>query len=418
MVDFRDRNLNADRTLEVATGILENQLVATQTMTRMADDKFYGTNGKTISVAIRSPLPTRRYPLYNDRAEPLKMDFPEETQVTLTVNKDRIYSAVPIRDEIKDFDLNGDFGWIVKTQMDSLTNAFEAEAKKLIFDAKYEYVKHVDLSAKAIKDAAEIGQDATYNAFDQAKADLILMGAPVSSFNGVYALVGAEWAAHLRRNQRLNLAKTNNTQQAFADNTLGTYAGITFVEVTDPEFDPKEAYIYTGDAFLQWSSAPSIPSGAKAGSITSNGSLALRWIMDYSSEYATDRSFFSAYTAFGTTEDRVFVRDTAGNYRVSEDQFFMRGVKLVLGGSSSDDILPGNGKGAGLGANADSYLAKRFSRQAVAGPEDHGIYTDLTYQNIVDGKVAAGKGGPLEVPAKEAPKAKAEPKAKQDEGHA
>lgn len=394
MVAFNDQNLNADRTLEYAVGILEENFSVLNTFTRMADDKFYGRNGSVVNIGVeQTPIPTRRYSLFNARNEPLKMDFPEERLITLTVEEDRIYNAIYLRDEVQDFQLDGQSDWsrLIGNQARSLANFYEEEAKARFFDAEFEYVKHVDLSAAAIKAAAELGQDATYNAFEEAKSTLSLMGSPVSSFSGVYALVGSNWASHLRRNQRLVLAQGNNSQAAFSQNVMGTYAGITFVEVLDPHFPADEAYVYTGDAFLFWSSAPSIPRGAHTGAFTNQGKLALRWLMDYSTEYQVDRSFLSSYTAWGETTDHVFVRDTAGNMRLSDEQYFVRGVKLVLGGSKTNDILPGNGKGSGPGAKSDSYLAKRFNRQAVDGPTlDKGIYSDLTYQNVKDGVIGGG----------------------------
>lgn len=388
MVLLNDNQIIADRTLALHSGMLEDGLVISNTFSRFSDSAFSGRPGDPVHVRVQKPLGVREYGMYNDRNQPIKMDFIEETVVPLEVDKHtRMYSAVGIRDEVRDFDFQGDYGQLIMAQGEAMVRNFETTARNLLADAPFEFVKHVDYSTANIKAAAEIGQDFLLNSLVDAKAALRKMNSPLANVQ-TYALAGSDWAAAFRKNQRLNLALGNNTPNAFNDMTVGSYAGITIVE--DVEIAPDELYLYTGEAFLQWSAAPGIPSGAVKAAQTNNNGLAMTWIQDYDAAYAVDRSIFWAYTAFGYTKDFLSARDTARNVVTSEEQFFIRGAKLVLGAGT--DIEPGNGQGTGAGASADSFLAKIYNRQPIVAQEaGNTVFADLTYQNVVDGKVAAGQ---------------------------
>lgn len=370
---------------ELASGIVANKLVVTPTMNMVTDNRFYGRPGDAVTVRVAKPLPVRQYDLNNDRNEPLKLDRLEYATQTLTAEADRIYSAVGVTEE--DFDFSVLSGWaeVIAAQASAMANGFERMAHKLFDDAKFEYVKHVDISAKSIKEAQDLGQDAVFNALLEARRDLGRMGSPVLNGSSVYAIAGSDWATLLRKNQRLTLAAgTGDYANAFAAATIGTYAGITVVE--DFSIAPNELILYTKDAFNVWSAAPSIPNGISGSQVT-EGNLSMRWLLDYDSAYATNRSYLSAYTGFGVSEDFVEALDQGNNAVLSEERYFVRGAKLILG--TGADITPGSGNGEGAGASPDSFLAKRFKNERVTTKFGAGVFADLTYQNVMEGHVGA-----------------------------
>lgn len=394
MVELRDNQIIADRTVQLVQAVLTQNIVVSNTFSRMSDDVFRGRAGDAVTLRVQKPLPARSYPLYNDRAQPLKMDFLEEALVTLNVEKDRMYSAVGLRDEVRDFDFQGNYGELIAAQGKALASKFELNAKSIMDTAPLEYVKYVDYSEKAIKDAMALGQNVLFNALVDARTALQRMGSPLLD-TATYAVAGSAWASAFRKDQRLTLATGNNTPTAFSDASIGTYAGITIVE--DVTMNPDELFLYTGEAFLAWTAAPGIPQGAVRASQANQDNLSLLWIQDYDANYAVDRSIAHAYSAFGYTKDFIEVLGTDNQGRVSDDQYFIRGAKLMLGAATdaAKNVEPGNGKGTGPGAVADSFLAKRYRGERVDAEADRSVFTDLTYQNIVDGKVKAGSAGDL-----------------------
>lgn len=384
--NFGDPQLPRD-VVDLAAGITADNLVITPTMNQVTDNRFYGRDGDAVTVRVAKPLPVRQYDLNNDRNEPIKMDRLQYATQTLTAEADRIYSAVGLPEEEFDFSVIDGWAEIVSVQAKSMANSFELSARNLLNSAKYEYVKHIDISDASIKAAADLGQDAVFNALLDARTALTRMGSPLVNGGALYAIAGSNWANLLRKNQRLALVQgTGDVQNAFASAVIGTYAGITVVE--DFSVAPDEMFLYTKDAFNVWSHAPAIPQGA-TGAQTTEGNLAMRWIVDYDSPYLVNRSILSAYTGFGQSEDFVEAIDQGNNAVLSEDRYFIRGAKLILG--TGTDIIPGNGQGSGAGAAADSFLAHRFNNTRVETKFAKGTFMDLTYQNVAEGHVAAGK---------------------------
>lgn len=383
---------------QLVTGITVNKLAVTKTMNMVTDNRFYGRPGDAVTLRVAKPLPVRQYDLNNDRNEPLKMDRLEYSTQTLTSEADRIYSAVGITDEDFDFSILENWAGILSQQATALSNGFERSALSMLTGAKYEIVRHVDISTEAIKAAIEIGQDAVLNAILETRSLLSRAGSPIE-FNGGFALAGSEWALLLRKNQRLSIAEgTGDHVGAFASAAIGTYAGLTIIE--SPHINPRELYVYTKDAFNVWSAAPSVPYDVYGSTFTQDN-LSLRWLFDYASAYGVRRSYVSAYTGFGVSEDFVEAFDQAGQPVLSDEKFFVRGAKMVLG--RGNDVIPGNGQGTGAGASADSFLAKRFNNEPVVSKAGAGVYADLTYQNVMEGHVSAGKPAAVEAPAGYAP---------------
>lgn len=393
MVALNDNAILADRTIQLAHAATRDSMKVSDTFGRYADDTFKGRGNEPVFMRVQKPtFQVREYALYNNREQPIQMDFMEEQLVQLNVEKNRIYSATALRDEVRDFDLNGSYGDMIYQQSQVMAQHFEHTARGLLNSAPYEYVKHVDYSTTAIKNAIALNQDVLYNAIVDARAALSRMASPLAN-TIVYAVAGSDWAGALRKNQKLQLVTGDNRPTAFADASLGTYAGVHVIE--DQDIEPNALYLYTGEAFLAWSAAPSIAAGAVRGAQLTSDKLAMTWIQDYDAPRAVDRSILWSYTAFGNTLDFVAARDTNGGLVYSDDQYFIRGAKLILG--SGTDVEPGSGKGDTPGADPESILAKLYKREPVAVEENQTVFADLTYQNIVDGDVAAGAPGELTV---------------------
>lgn len=390
---INDNALLADRTIALAHAATTDSLKITDTFGRYADEHFKGNSNQPVYMKVQKPtLQVREYELYNDREQPIKMDFEEEQLVELKVQKRRIYSATGLRDEVADFDLNGNYGELIYRQAMAMSNHFERSARAMLETAPYEYVKYVDYSEAAIKKAIAINQDVLYNAMVEARTALSLMSSPLENTR-IYAVAGSNWVSAMRKNQKLVLVTGDNQPSAFANAIVGEYAGIQVIE--DHNINPDTLYLYTSEAFLLWSAAPGVPAGAVRGSQLHDGNLAMTWIQDYDSAFVLGRSLLWSYTAFGNTLDFVSAANNRGGQTISEDRYFIRGVKLVLG--SGVDIAPGNGKGGTAGADPNSILAKRYNRVLVNEQENKTVFADLTYQNVVSGNVKAGSAGALTI---------------------
>lgn len=69
--------------------------------------------------------------------------------------------------------------------------------------------------------------------------------------------------------------------------------------------------------------------------------MSLRWIRDYNAEYLYDRSVVNTWAGFDVVTDVLRGIGTDGNEVVSENEYFVRGVKLSLDGA---EVYPTSGE--------------------------------------------------------------------------
>lgn len=347
----------------VDTGVetLKLRSVASNLVTRSGFEKFVGQEGDTVNVRVKGSLPVRNYAWRNDRSQPLITDTVQDTVVQIKVELDRNYSAVKLTDESKAFDFDGSWGDIFERQTDALVNYNEAKIAEQVLNAPYEVVRYADNSAANLEAAAKINRDPIFNAFVDAKADLKKLRAPGT---GYVALVGSEFAAELQKNQKLVTA-VGNGDSALAAATIGTIAGVTVVE--DPLMPDDEAHIFLKSAFVFYNAAPIVPNSVPYGAASAAGGFALRWLMDYDTSFATDRSLFDTFVGYDYTKDLIEIQDENGRPHTSDETFFTRGVKVKLG--SGTDKLPGDGSDETPGGDPTSYLALAYNKQNITAAD-------------------------------------------------
>lgn len=350
----------------VDTGVetLKLRSVASNLVTRSGFEKFVGQEGDTVNVRVKGSLPVRNYAWRNDRSQPLITDTVQDTVVQIKVELDRNYSAVKLTDESKAFDFDGSWGDIFERQTDALVNYNEAKIAEQVLGAPYEVIRYADNSASALEAAAKINRDPIFNAFVDAKADLKKLRAPGT---GYVALVGSEFAAELQKNQKLVTA-VGNGDSALAAATVGTIAGVTVVE--DPLMPDDEAHIFLKSAFVFYNAAPIVPNSVPYGAAAAAGGFALRWLMDYDTSFATDRSLFDTFVGYDYTKDLIEIQDENGRPHTSDETFFTRGVKVKLG--SGTDKLPGDGSETTPGGDPTSYLALAYNGEKTTAAELEG----------------------------------------------
>src|SRR5690606_23149530 len=132
--------------------------------------------------------------------------------------------------------------------------------------------------------------------------------------------------------------------------------------ITSNEIDPGAAYVFVPDAFVFLNAAPSAQRGQDNTASASFNGVALRWINDYDTNYLRDRSVLSTYYGFDTVKDVVRHWNPDGSpaqEAVTDDEYFVRAVKVTLGGTST---YP----------EADSELAIATGVSAASGGEGEG----------------------------------------------
>lgn len=355
--------VKAQKIVDNAIVALGDTLSVAQTVTKESYDQFKGLEGDKLTFRVPGTLPVRSYGWRNDRQEPIRTDTYTETKVDVTVQSENDYSAVKIIDEALEWDFGGAWGKIFVAQIKAITTKIEWDVLDMIKTAPYEAQIVIDPTPSNLAAQIDIGRDLFFNAFSDAKALLVKMRCPMDGV--VTALCGSNFAAELRKNQKLGLNQGTGNESAFANNSILVYSGISVVE--DTHLDPDECFVYAKSGMLFFNAAPAIPLGAKQGAIQNQDGISLRWIQDYDPAYQIDRSTFSSWKGFRYVDDYLMQRNTDNTQDIiSTSPYFLRGVKIVMKAgtyASAVGFVPGdagstaNGR---RGAAASSDLSKVF----------------------------------------------------------
>lgn len=372
---------------------LSNNLVIANSFTRFNAEDYLGRAGDKITYRVPGTLPFRTWDFRNDRREPLRVDTLTETTVDMTVSAKWIYSAVEMTPEQKQFNFGGDWGDLFLRQQEALVRGVEHTAFSQIQTAPYELIHNIDVDPAKIEAQAKIGRDYLFNQFLDLKTALKRMRVPSDSF---VILAGSNFLAEMQKSGKLLDAHIEG-RSAFATATAGTYAGFQVVE-GPYVMDPNEAYIYSKDAFLFWNAAPPVADGAIAQGVASVNGVSLKWFQDYDPAYALNRSIYMGWQSWNITKDFLSLEAETGQSYTSPDQYFIRGIKLLLtagatsgatGGASTmfggTDIpsiadvksqlrYPGDGHKETPGGVKDSFLAKAFRGELADGKVPTGLF--------------------------------------------
>lgn len=374
-----------------ATGLKDTLSIAELVTKRNDVDAVFLSEGDTVNQKVRGTLPVRHYALRNDRSQPIVTDTYRETTVKITLDADRVYSAVKVTDEQKKWDFADGLGDLLMTQAEVIGGYIDHRVLAEILNAPYERVIAVDDSVATVKAKLEINQDVYFNAFDEAVKSMKLMRTPSEK---VVALAGAEFASRLRRSQKL--VKVQGTgDDALSNSTLGSIAGVTVVESN--LVPSNEVRVFLKSAVVLYTAASDLPASAPFAKAVNAHGYAMRHIMDYDSGFLSDRSVFDALFGTHYTKDRLEVITKSGQTLLSDNEYFVRGVKLVLG--TTGERKPGDGSTDTAGGDPNSYLAKIFNGQEIDDVEFKnakpwplgGNYPGDKYGAKASAEVAGGK---------------------------
>jgi len=309
-----------EKIVATAAVILEESLVTPAVFQREGIDAFKGAEDDTINVVVEGVLPFRTYGWRNDRSTSIQFDEYKERKVPVTFGGD-IYNGVRLTDEQNDMDLQG-WAKLARKQTEAIGRGLEWEASKYLRDAPY---------------AVELGisESNIRGGLTRARGVLNKLRAPGRRT----ILVGAGWEEALLNDEKLAFASNVGEAEAVSalrEATLGRRFNFDFVVA--PELADDEAIALVESAFIFATGAPSVPQSVPFGATASHNGVALTWLRDYETEKRRDRSVFNTYKGFRHVTDPLLgVDDATGQAFVSENEHFVRAIKLTLGGT---DVLP------------------------------------------------------------------------------
>ncbi|MFB8055038.1 P22 phage major capsid protein family protein [Kitasatospora purpeofusca] len=275
---------------------LKDSVVLASMFDRRPAEQFVNATGQVISIrrparlkGAEEAIDTKR--AFNDTATWIKSETLNEGLLEVRMDT-HAYSAVDLSDAELSLDLLSFGEQVMVPQVDTITERLErkvATAMNQFPDVATAAKIPVDLTKATTDEAA--GQ-MIRKALARLRVQLNRENVPAE---GRVAVLGSEAAFYLLNSSSiLNAAEHADGGAALKESTLGRVHGFRLVESTSDTLNPLGVYAFHRSAIQLVSGAPSVPESAKGGRQSADG-FSLRWIKDYNSGAAMERSFLSSY---------------------------------------------------------------------------------------------------------------------------
>lgn len=320
MVYTEHEPFKPEKVVGVAAAALEQNLVIAAPFAREGIEPFKGSKDDTINVTVDGVLPYRTYGWRNNRSAPLQFDVYKERKVARSFGDD-LYSGVELTDEQATMDFDG---WtkLAGKQVEAIGRGYEVKATRAIEDAPYEV--HVVLSESDLRGSLN-------------RLKVVFDRLQVPGNRTLY--VGDDLEIALLDDDKLNLASNvgdAEAETALREATLGRRSGFNFVKAQHLS-DMNYGLFDSGFVFI--TAAPPVPQSAGFGATASTpDGTALRWVRAFDINYGVEKSVFMAYHSFDVVRDILVGLDEDDQAYVSEDEHFVRGVRVELGSTFSVEV--------------------------------------------------------------------------------
>ncbi|MFI2748366.1 P22 phage major capsid protein family protein [Kitasatospora sp. NPDC018623] len=309
---------------------LKDSVVLAGMFDRRAASEFVNATGQVISIRRPARLKGAEEAIdakrkFNDASTWIQSENLNEGLLEVRLDT-HAYSAVDLSDAELSLDLLSFGEQVMVPQIDSITERLEnkvASAMNEFPEVATAAKIPVDLSKAASDEAA--GQ-MIRKALARLRVQLNKENIPTE---GRTAVLGSEAAFYLLNSSSiLNASEHADGGAALKEATIGRVHGFKIVESTNGVLNPMGIYAFHRSAVQLVSGAPSVPESAKGGRQSADG-FALRWIKDYNSGAAMERSFLSSYWGATLVTD---LKKGETNWQDPKNLVKVRGVKVTFTG--------------------------------------------------------------------------------------
>lgn len=308
--------------------LVKNAVLARAAFARTGIEAFKQAENDTVTMKVPGRLPARRYEFRNDRSAEIEFDVYSERKVTMTLG-DRLYSAVRITDEQRDFD-GVTPGSLMPVQAEAVVRALEEQCRATIEGTTFPVViGGVDYDKRrGILEARRV-----LNKLRQPDTQRLL-------------IVGSDFEAQLLSDKEIVFAEASGdsvANSALTEATLGRLFGFTVIR--DDTIQSDAAYAMSGNAYTLATGAPSVPQSAPFGATASFEGFSLTWLQSLLIKTLEDASVVHTWCGTNQVKD-IFLNykspnptgNPVGGEVVGTSEYFVRAVKLTLGGTSTGPV--------------------------------------------------------------------------------
>ena len=311
----------AEKIIATGAAVLEQDMKLPALFRREGAEQFKGAKDDKVFVTVDGVLPYRKYGWRNDRSTKIQYDTYSERKVWFDFGDD-LYSGVKLTDEQANFDFAG-FTKLVGKQVEALGRGLEYETVDAFDATPFEVVVTLD------EDDLRGGLIQLRRVFNR----LMVQGRRTVVCND-------ELEAALLGDEKLNLASNVGDEIASAalrEAHIGRTYGFDFI--TANEMGTYSVAV-TPEAYVLYLAAPAVPQSAWGASASVDG-VALRWVKAFDIDEQLEKSVVSAYKSYRYVDDPLVARvseDDPAQVALSDDNHFVRAVKVELGGAFSVEL--------------------------------------------------------------------------------
>nr|WP_255360322.1 P22 phage major capsid protein family protein [Kitasatospora sp. MBT66] len=327
---------NPDKLVTQAIANLKDSVLLAHKFDRRAAEEFVNATGQVLSIRRPARLKGAEERIdakrkFNDTATWIQSENLNEGLLTVKFDT-HAYSAVDLSDAELSLDLLSFGEQVMVPQVDSITERLEdkvASAMTEFPDVAATAKIPVDLT-KATSDE-QAGQ-IIRKSLARLRVQLNKENVPAE---GRTAVLGSEAAYYVLNDPNISRANESaNGGAAIRQATIGNLYGFDIVESTNDVLAPLGVYAFHRSAIQLVSGAPSVPESAKGGRQAADG-FALRWIKDYNSGAAMERSFLSSYWGATLVTD---LKKNETNWQDPKNLVKVRGIRVTFTGEPTAPV--------------------------------------------------------------------------------
>ncbi|MFG3200369.1 P22 phage major capsid protein family protein [Streptomyces sp. NPDC048208] len=327
-------NKQQQKLLGAALPLLKRSLILSAFIDKLSGDGFKGAQGDVLNIRRPAVLAARSEAITRSKSRSIQTDEIVESAIQVKLDQ-HVYSAVDITDAEATLDVDSFAEQILAPQVEAIASDLDLKVRDAL--ETLPDLKDANNATVLIgrDDDPEVQAKKIRFAIPKLRQHLNKNHVPAG---GRILLVGSEIEAALINDPHLTKLDESGTTDALREASIGRLYGFTIV--SSDVIEPDEMIAVHPTAFKLALIAPVAPAGAAfSGSQSANG-VAMRYIRDYNSDKAMDRSFLSVYAGISPILDplvndrgqyvdatgAVIATPTAANIVKAQ----LRGVKVSL----------------------------------------------------------------------------------------
>ncbi|MFE4257469.1 P22 phage major capsid protein family protein [Streptomyces sp. NPDC056883] len=323
--------INSDKLAAASLANLEASAVLAATVQKQAAGQFDGTVGHAVNIRRPAMLVADEGKIDGTGtgflgAATIKTQSLNETVLAVKLT-DHVYSAVALNDAELSLEIPEFAAQVALPQTDAVVDNLERKVAKAMTgfgtDVKaleLDKVTYGDNQTQQVVSAEQI----RFKVAELASA-LTATNVPTS---GRYLVLGAKVAGQLLNDPNLVRVSEAGTGSALREAVIGKLFGFTLIQSN--HVDAETMYAYHPSAIQLVTRAPMVPPSIKVGSSQADSGYALRWVRDYDSSIASERSFFSTFVGVVAVDDKYRNPKTGA---VEDDSKVLRGLQVKVTGT-------------------------------------------------------------------------------------